>query len=176
MIKATTLILGIFLFLTGCTDKNFYVAKLYNDTISIRLPVSWHVIELERYGYSDEIIYKEFIGDSIKREFMEVQVYRKMEFLTRALDDIITTQIEAQKVWNTETKILDHGVEMINGNKVGIIRYTFGMGDNKVYFGEFMLIVKGEELYKIQLFSMGESVEVFQEKCAKIVSSVKIRD
>jgi hypothetical protein len=173
MIRAITLILVMFLFLTGCTDRNFYVAKLYNDTISIRIPVSWQIIELKNYN-SEELIYNKFIGDSIKLEGLKLEVYGERNIRILTLDETVTNEIESQKVMNTETRIIDRDVKMINGNKAGIIRYTFGIGDGKVWFGETILIVKGNELYKMQLFSRSETVEAFQKKCAKITASVKI--
>lgn len=175
MIKVATLLTGMFLFLAACADRDFYVAKLYNNTVSISIPTSWQVIALKNYNSSENLIYNKFIGDSVKLDGLELDVYRETVFPRRTLNEIIVNEMALQMRDNTETKITDHDLQVVNDNQVGVIRYTFGFGDNKIWYGETILILKGERLYKIRLFSKSESVEASKVKCASITASIKVR-
>lgn len=177
MIKVSRLIslLMICLSVSACTDKDFYIAKLYNDSISIKMPIGWHVIEEANYRYVVEnLVYDKFIGQKDGREGLQLEVRNEGHFGDFTLKRIIDNQIVVEKANNTETNITSHSVHVINGDSVGVIKYTFGIGDTKVFFGETMLIVKGKQLFIMRIFSTNETVEEFQKKCTKITASVKI--
>jgi hypothetical protein len=174
--KTLRLILVLIFSLSSCEDNNHYVTKLYNESISVRVPATWKIIEEGDYKFTDESLnYNKFIGEKDQLSGLQLEVYGFNHFEGLALDDMMTVHMDIQKLRNTGTRILNHEVRVINGNKIGDFKYLFEK-NNEVWFGETVLIIHGKELFKMNIYSMHYSIDSFKTECSKIVESIKLKE
>lgn len=150
--------------------------NLYQNKITIEVPVSWQVKNnYRRYG-DYQIKYSAEMSDKMRMSILTVDIYDSSRMYNtpitvELLDDFKGAQLNSK---GKSVKFLESKVIRISDHEVGILTYTFNNANNKLCFGtQLFFRTSADDFYEIEIYSLSKPVVKFKETIKKIIKSIQ---